>query len=450
MQKIYKSTIFLLTLHILTLPCFSSDKLILYPGNPSFLKYSYKNRNIINKKIRLTNMPYGIVADSIYIIKPKFKSWSYSYDLNNINDFFNKIRGQSVRVNKSKNSSVLNLLYQDNDYQILGKAKNRDLIINSKKQNLYLKNKNISIKPVLTLLLNKPEKKRADVILSCFIDTMSSDINYKGTINDRKNLLSLTPYVWITNNSGMEFKNIKIEVTGGKPQIIPYIHQQDSSHHLYARQAAAHQNKAVKEDEYYSYKTSGSHTLKNGAVTVLPLFRTLDLKTEKIYRYTAPALPWHIKDQSKKTQLDIVLRFKNLSQKPLPAGKLSIYSTNGIFLGEDIISSISHNETKEIIYGKKFDLKGKKFCMGITENPDNQLRNSKIIESDFIITIENYSDKFITAEIVDLLPDKDWQIKTISSPYTLVSAGKIRMNLKLGPNTDHQIKYTATKRVFHK
>lgn len=241
-------------------------------------------------------------------------------------------------------------------------------------ENIHLVDpKNISFKKVPLDLSVKPSIVwKMDGSIGSNQATMrylSKNINWQAhhniILNEEEDGIKINSTLSVTNNSGKEYKNVKLKCLAGEINTVSVPRLRGMNQGLSADKVMSTEM-AVSAPEtisgYKLYKIKQRITLKDNQTTEIPFIeKELPAKIELNYQGYFD----HMRNSSRQDiQFNQVLV---VSEKSLyfdiPAGILRLYNKDKegklIFVGENRIKNAAKGTLLEIPYGKSFDIKGK-------------------------------------------------------------------------------------------
>lgn len=278
-------------------------------------------------------------------------------------------------------------------------------------------------------------EKDMDEILSIFYFLPNISWNCEHLILvDEKSILNFNSRLIVQNNSDNNFRNIKLFLLAGEPQVIESI---STRAFLKAEVAEAIPSEEFIESkgEYkiFSYREPVSILARQSKV--LPWLDNKNVVGEKVYFYDY---------QRDVNGVFVEWKFENSKDKglgvPIPSGKVRIFLKDFekiIFLGESVLKDIAEGEKFSIIQGKAFDLKGERKIIESKEYIDNK---NIIRERKIQIIIRNSKEEKVKVEVREYL-EGDWQIISSTLPYEKIDANRINFILEIDPKKESSLNY---------
>lgn len=278
--------------------------------------------------------------------------------------------------------------------------------------------------------------KEMEEILNIFY--FISDISWSSEhslLVDEKAVLNFNSRIIIQNNSNENFRNIKLSLLAGEPQVIESIPTRALLKAEEAVEGIPPEEFIESKGEYkiFSYKEPVSILAKQ--YKVLPWLDNNNVVGEKIYFYDY---------QRDINGVFVEWKFVNSKEKglgvPIPSGKIRIFLKDKgriIFLGESFLKDIAEEEKFSIIQGKAFDIKGERKIMESKEYTEakNIVRERKIQ-----ISIRNSKEEKVKVEVREYL-EGDWQIISSSLPYEKIDANRVKFTIEIEPKKEVTLNY---------
>jgi hypothetical protein len=419
-------SIFLLL--VMSIGLCAKSKIILYSGSLANVNFQMYSVPVKAGLVIVDKLPIGIIPSTIQVLDPDIESWNYYYDLENQETLYKRLIGKQVKIGTDKNAKTMKFLKKNGD-DFVFKTKGR-VVLNPKGE-WSLPTEEFAYYPCLKMNTKSRSDSKTDVMLSYFINTLESNIQYKAEYNDKTEYLELTSLVYIKNTSGKKFEDVNLEVIAGSPQL-----KREGRANLMSLKASG--ISVEKLDDYYKYRIPGLFDIESNSVMAIPLFEGKRLKAKKIYRYSPNPYFISKNGETKSEQVDILLEIKNKTGFPLAAGKIKIFSRKE-FVGEDHLSAFPRGYKKIIKYGKAFDIIGQRSRVGSKRFSNKENRET------YRIFLTNLKNTPINVEIFETIHGANWKIVSTSIPYSKMSANKVKFVVSIMPSKTEEIKYTVEK-----
>ena len=313
------------------------------------------------------------------------------------------------------------------------------------------------LEPTLSWKLFTEDAAELDAQLSYLTDGMSWKSDYNLVLPEEGDVVSLTGWVSIKNNTGTRFEDATIKLIAGdvnKVQGGPSGERAYAAGMAVASRAAAPKVESKKFDEFHVYSLPLATTLRDGETKQVEFLRAEAVQTEKLYVYDGAKVRYRgglnlNQSYGQNAQPDVAIyrEFKNSEANglgiALPAGRTRFYRMDGDgqleFTGENSIDHTPKNETIRVYLGNAFDLVGERTRTNFYRHPSrDMLRESLEIE------IRNRSEETVTVEGVEnLYRASNWEIQEANHDFQKSDAQTIEFPLTVGPDEAKTIRYTV-------
>ncbi|MBI5207999.1 MAG: hypothetical protein HY934_09460 [Candidatus Firestonebacteria bacterium] len=389
----------------------------------------------------LENIPVKIEPESIFfevlnndrtcqILNQKFE-----FDLLSTDKILSKyldISNQIKLISKDGKTTQGKLINYDDKYIVLGEIDtetepiiiNRDNIAEIK---LPEYPKGLIVKPVIHCKLRSSKKDDFNIAISYKTRGIKWEASYIGILNPDDTQLVIFCNIKITNKSGLNYEDAKINLVGGD------INCGEKE----CENKCSIQGKSVLDNCLYSL--DNKLDLKDKTINYISLFNYKTAKVNKKYTYNAET------DGNKVRTLILV---KNDEQNgigiPLPEGNFKLHKKdnagNTILIGESIISNVPVGKEIEIVLDEPINISAEKRKMELKKVSED------IIEKAYEIEINNSKevqvDVFVTEKI-----SGDWEIVEKSDPFEKKDAFTIQFLSSVPAKGKKVIKYRV--RIKH-
>lgn len=445
---------FLLLLFACNLLFAQASKLTIYNSGFAVVEETL-NVNLKNgrQEFLIDNLPSSVIPNSL-MLKLNGNIYSYSYFRKSL---FNEILSNSINKdvtvyhkfsNEKLNGKILSFFPNENPRLIIKKTDNSivllsnlleyDIEIKELPDNVSLNNKcYFDIEP------NKSGSQNINLIYQ--INDIYWNAQHFLIINDKNNIASLSSDFQLFNNSGKDFKDVKMRLVYGdvpKPIGLGNLHEeQDFRAMSFSPQAAKMNLMNTSEEELaglFIYDLKDDFSISNQQFKKISYKSVDNVKIFKKKYAFSSFEPW----QNSGGKIDIfnVVELVNLKDNGLgfaiPKGVFSIYSLNREdnieFIGEIETNGINLNNTEVLKLSKAFNINGREEIQNLDFDGTNQIETFK-----YTFTNESNSSEDIVLQI-----DGDFtNIKILSSSHKYKLEGKrtLRIDFKLNKNSEEQI-----------
>jgi len=312
------------------------------------------------------------------------------------------------------------------------------------------------LEPTLSWKLYSPKAAKLDAQLSYLTASMSWKSDYNLVLPEEGDVVTLTGWVSIENNTGTSFENAKIKLIAG--DVNKEKDQPRRQERVYAMamaaDASAPEVETKKFDEFHMYSLPLATTLRDRETKQVEFVRAEEVQTKKLYVYDGFSGRFGggrntNANYGTNSQPDVAIyrEFENSEENglgvALPAGKTRFYRMDADgqleFTGENTIDHTPKNETIRVYLGNAFDLVGERTRGNFYKHPSQDL-----IRETFEIEIRNRSEEEVTVRVVEnLFRWSNWQIQEASQKFEKKDAQTIEFPVTVGPDQTKTVSYTV-------
>jgi len=319
------------------------------------------------------------------------------------------------------------------------------------------------LKPTLDWQIRTAKPAKLDAELAYITGGMTWDADYNVVAPEKSDLLDITGWVTIDNQSGKTFKDAKIKLMAGDVSKI----QRGEAPMMMAMakggevvDAAAPTVTEKTFDEYHLYTLERPATLRDRETKQVEFIRAMGVKSQRVYIYDGLKLGdqyrgWSMENIRNNenfgtecnTKVAVVREFKNSEANhlgmPLPKGRVRFYKQNDDgqpeFTGENVIDHTPKDETLRIYTGNAFDLVGER------RRTDWRIDNrAHYADESFEIKLRNHKKEPVEIRVVEhLYRWYTWDIVKPSEPFVKTAAQVIEFRVQLQPDEEKTVTYTA-------
>jgi len=317
--------------------------------------------------------------------------------------------------------------------------------------------------PTLSWKLHSNRAAAFDAQLSYLTYGMSWKADYNLVLPEEGDVVTLTGWVSIENNTGSTFEEAKIKLIAGDVNKVEEtkVRLTGFSDPFAARAMAAEDAPQVEEkkfDEFHMYTLPLATTLRDAETKQVEFVRAEGVKTEKRYVYDGANIPYNWRyyggvnqnqsyGQNDNPDVGIYREFKNSEENglgvPLPAGRTRFYRMDDDgqleFTGENTIDHTPKNETIRVYLGNAFDLVGERTRTDYYKHPSRDM-----MRETFEIEIRNRSEETVTVQVVEhLYRWSNWEITEKNHDFEKTEAQTIEFPVTVGPDETKTVTYTV-------
>ena len=320
------------------------------------------------------------------------------------------------------------------------------------------------LKPTLHWQIQTDSPGKFDAELGYLTGGMRWEADYNIVAPEKGDLLDLTGWVTIDNQSGKSFQNAKIKLMAGDVSRIQP--DENIGERLYAGRASMSESSpAVTEktfDEYHLYTLERQATLLDRQTKQVEFTRAAGVKSQTVYVYDGAKIDrnryrgWNWENiradreygSQSNPKVWVMREFTNSANNKLgialPKGRVRFYrrDTGGQleFIGENMIDHTPRNEVIRVFTGDAFDLVGQRTRTNFRQGPNND----NWLEESFEITLRNRKEEAVEIRVIEhLYRWTNWEVRNASDKFEKKDAQTVEFRIKLDPGQEKKVTYTA-------
>jgi hypothetical protein len=318
------------------------------------------------------------------------------------------------------------------------------------------------LKPTLSWHLGAEAPVKLDAELSYLTGGLSWQAAYNLVAPEKGDTIDIVGWVTVSNQSGKQFDNAAIKLMAGNVNKLQPQRMAESARGAMFKSMADTSGEVTEKafDEFHLYTLPRAVTLRERETKQVEFIRAAGVKSQTLYIYDGAAMAqyrgWD--QQSIRNNPDygtqsnkkvwVMREFKNTKENglglPLPAGRTRFYRRDDAdnrleFTGENTIEHTPQGETVRLYTGDSFDLVGER------KRLDYQLdnRGNQATEK-FEIKVRNRKKEAVEIRVVEhLYRWNNWEITEKTDEFTKTDAQTIEFRVKLAPDEEKTITYTA-------
>jgi len=320
------------------------------------------------------------------------------------------------------------------------------------------------LKPTLSWKIASPKAQKLQAELAYVSGGMSWNADYNLVAPEKGDLVDLTGWVTIDNQSGRTFENAGIKLMAGDVQKLARGDRNEAdqvgmSRLRMATAAPAEPQFAEKTfDEYHLYTLQRPATLRDRETKQIEFVRASGAKTDTIYVYDGLQIGpqyrgWDARNirenadygTQSNPKVWVMREFKNSEENrlgmPLPKGTLRFYRRDADgrleFVGESEIDHTPKNELVRVYTGNAFDLVGERKRTNFRVDSSN-----KWADESFEITLRNRKKEPAEIRVVEhLYRWTNWEITEKSAEFEKKDSQTIEFRVTLKPDEERKLTY---------
>lgn len=397
---------------------------------------------------------------------------NYSYNLMSYDNFIDHSLGQkvtAVRINPTTGDNI----YEE--ATLIGSANGQPILEFSYGIDAHYPGRvlfgnvpaGMSNQPTLTAKLNSERSGNRNLHLAYLTNGLSWKTDYVANVRSPKSL-DLTGWVTISNNSGIDYNQAKIQLIAGDVNIVRPMMARgiNKGMRLMAMSNAA--DGAIMEkgssivpeniNSYELYTLPNMTSIKDKQTKQIALIEKNEVKYEREFQLSTPFYFYNANSNAEfeKIHPQIIYVIKNITDSnlgiSLPAGTVRFYENdkngNLQFIGANNINNTAKEETLRLNLGDAFNISISGKVKQIQEKelsrkPINQCYNIKTLKTyEVEITINNAEDTENKVVINQNFPE-DYKIVRETTKSTSKNATLRQWEVKAKPNSKTKLEYSV-------
>lgn len=288
-----------------------------------------------------------------------------------------------------------------------------------------------------------------DVEMSYLTSGLGWSANYVAVVGQNDDVLDLSGWVTINNNSGTAYHDATLKLVAGdvhrvRPQYarLGFAEEADM-----AMDGAPRAPGFAEESffEYHLYTLERPATVLNRQQKQISLMEGEGIGVTKIFVFD-PGRSYHGRGDTVEGDIEVRLRFMNSEENglgvPLPAGVLRVYKEDSSgalqFIGEDRIDHTPKDEEIEIFLGNAFDIVGERVVL------DRRQLTDDMWEYDVEVTVRNHKTEDVEVVYWDYVWG-DWTVVTSSHEYLQKDASTVEFVVPVEADGESVLRYTIRR-----
>lgn len=401
-----------------------------------------------------------LTADKVALIEQNFE-----YDLLSPKTLLNKYVGKDVGVvirNKDERLEKRATVLANNDGGVIlkidDKIMERDytmtLVYDDVPQNLR-------DKPTMTMQLLAEQAGEQSLELTYLSKQLNWKADYIASLTD-DNRLDLTGWVTLTNNSGTDYPNAKLQLVAGELNRVA--NDLDLSYEKGVQKRAMRAVAAPKMEEeslfeYHLYSLAFPVSIKNKQQKQVSLLSAAEVPYKKQLHINArDSFGWRSWGKNSEYQdlsVDVKVIIDNNKAHnlglPIPAGVVRTYQNDSSgsmqFIGEDRIKHTPDNETISLQLGKAFDVTAKRKQTAFSQQRKASKNavstvKSNVITASYQVVLKNAKDHDVTVDYRENFFG-DWKIIKQSFSSEKLNSNLNRWYISIPAKGESTLTYTV-------
>ncbi len=280
---------------------------------------------------------------------------------------------------------------------------------------------NLRDRPTLVMSLDNVGAAQQEVELSYLTGGLAWKADYVAELNAADDKLDLSGWVTLTNRSGANYNNAKLQlVAGDVNQVRDEMQFLSEARGRVVMAAPLAKSKMAEESllEYHLYTLDRPTTIAENQTKQVSLLSASNIPARKelLLRGAEYYYQSSYGDLGQKMKVGVFVEFDNKEAThlgmPLPKGVIRVYKKDGAgnaqFVGEDRIDHTPKNEKVRLKLGEAFDVTADKKQTDF-KKVDGWSRYNYVYESAFEIVLKNAKKEAVTVTVQEPIP-ADWKM----------------------------------------
>lgn len=480
-QDIYRSKAFALFLFLLLIPvAASAQQIVTTAQDQSDLQVTIFNNNLaLVKDQRNVRIPSGDVTLEVQGVSPfikpqtsifsaignkqeiRVKELNFDYDLLTPASLLEKHVGKTIDVEVAISSTGEKIIESATVLSVNNGVilKFADRIVAGKDDFNYIFRQlppSLRTQPTLSLVLNNQGATIDKIELAYLTTGLTWRADYVARLNENENLLSMNGWVTLTNDSGVDFNDAKLQFVSGDVNVIeerltePVLKRFNT-----ANFAEASPNELQQEQlaDYHIYAMDYTTTVQEKQKKQVALLPPNEIPVTKQYIVESRGFWNYAKDPSPKRKQPVYvwLEFSNNASnklgKPLPKGIIRVYKNDSKgraqFIGEDNIDHTALGEKVRLNLGEAYDIKAQRFQSHFNLIPSNTYNSVSEVENTLILT--NAQDEDVEVLIRETMFG-EWEILQETQSHSSVEGNLVQWKVLVPAEGAVELRYSVRVR----
>ncbi len=312
---------------------------------------------------------------------------------------------------------------------------------------------NLRDQPTLVTQLTSSSAKTQTVELGYLTGGLSWKADYVAELSADDSHLDLTGWVTLSNQSGTQYNNAKLQlVAGDVNQVRPQLRGRSAPVVMMEMTAKADSSMAEESlFEYHLYTLGRTTDLKDKQTKQVALLSASSVPVTKQFllqgnNYYYSSSYGQI---GQKMKVGVFVEFKNSEKAqlgmPIPKGIVRVYKNdskgNAQFIGEDGIDHTPKNEDIRLKLGDAFDVTANMKQTNFKKVPHYKHYNVAY-ESSYEIELKNAKSTPITVTVREPVPG-EWQMIRESQPHKKIASGTAQWLVTIPAESSQILSYTV-------
>lgn len=394
-------------------------------------------------EVQFMDVASGIEADSVLIRGLHVLEQSYDGDLISKEKLLEKYLNEVITVRNAELDEEMEIRLLSVSGSIIGQRIDTEEIVIDPIGQLILPAlpAGLLTEPALVWEI-APIEREAEAKVSYLAQGLEWQANYVAEICDSR--LTLTGWIQLSNNSGMDFYNSRLKLAAGKVNRYRNIHPLNAEARLFAK--AADSSSFSEEHslaDYHTHSIDRPVSILHGQKKQISFLKIQDAAFRKLYKVEAGS-----------KQAKVIMEFDNTNANKLgislPKGILKVYEQDRDdemeFIGENAISHTAAQQKVSLLIGEAYEIVSKSW-----EKKRDRRGNFDYVT--YAYKLQNQKSEYVRIEVNHQIPERIWQMESSTHDYELKKSDALefRVHIPAGKLVELEFTYkvdrTADERI---
>jgi hypothetical protein len=308
---------------------------------------------------------------------------------------------------------------------------------------------NLRARPTLVVKLTSEKAGETPVVLSYLTRGLSWAADYVAALSPDEKTIDLNGWVTLTNQSGVTYKDAKLQLVAGKVNQVQQVMQpmMAAGGMVQDRLVAAPKMQEQAAFEYHLYSLDRPTTIQQNQTKQVSLLTAASIPVRKVYLFDNLAQNYGgYLDRSaadpQRVNASIRLKFENDEASklgmPLPEGVIRVYKADtageAIFVGEDHIDHTPKNEHVDLTLGEAFDVTARAKQVSFEKLSDH------VYETGYEVELKNAKKEAITVTLRETLPGT-WKMIEENNKHEELNAATAQWQVQVPSEGSSKLTY---------
>ena len=375
---------------------------------------------------------------------------NYEYDLVSTAALYNRHIDQHIAVRTEEGRIIEGTLLSHAGGMVINTADGIVIVNNPVEVTFEALPEGLITRPTLKWLLASNSSGTHECEMSYLASGMRWYANYVVIVGENDDVLDLSGWVTINNNSGASYHDAMLKLVAGEVNRVQpeYRYMEVCDDEMAMDMAMPMAAPGFEEEsffEYHLYTLQRPATVLNNQQKQISLLEGEGIGVTKLFVFDPGYAYWYSGDTAE-APIQVRLQFMNSEENslgvPLPKGVLRVYKEDSSgalqFIGEDSIDHTPKNEEIEIFLGEAFDIVGERIVL------DRRQYHNNMWEYDVEVTIRNHKDDSVTITYWDHVWG-DWEVRDASHEWNQKDASTLEFMFDVPADGETVVTYTIRR-----